>query len=1031
MSLLLKTIHTLYALLVAFFVAFVGGFILLFPQVHSPAKITQTCVLPETIHGNVEIVSSSIETAIDCRRQDVIVAENGKLTFIGATGETASPEVRVRSLTVANGGKVDVVAIQNAVTPTILFAGTVSMQDQTVSNSAKVSQEGNLVAFNAQVLSVNTNEEQPSDSSYIQLSNAYQSPEVLGESVNQVVEKVFNGFSLEEFVASALQCSQVSAIERENNDNCYSNNSQLIASTDNPTSLTVAAISQEAQTFSRVASNRDIAADVLGASGKIVNLGGVVNQSGQVTLRAEVTPQFYFEAPKHIQLEFEVKTVQDAFDGTTGMFLSEPVFTNGTDPVSVSTTIDYLPQNQSFKWRVRVVEVATGDRGEWVSFGENGEEEADFVVSSASALRLEAERYSLGTEDKITITVTALNENGQPDVDYGGVIRFRSDSTSADLPKTYRFTKADKGTKAFTASVKFYEPGVRYITAFDAVNSSLTSTAAFTVTQRETEYFVLTANNYSLYRGERATMMWSSRGMTQILLPNGESSDLAAGTFEVTPSEDEYVSVRAMTPEGVTVYAGANITVNNADVDPLTREDIDPALERQRRINRIATPEVQGVNTVGGIASELFPDYLPEVFNENTEIQTIDEPKVCPTIEYFSYDKPFIKGGTIVHFSWKVKDAEQVVIDAIPGNLSLQGHAAMSADETSTITLKAIAGTCHRTMSLPITVVSVYPWEATGAWIIGIISLETLGLVLVPLAAPGVKFNLFFGLASVVDRLMKRRKWGVIFDTNTRKPIAGVKVSVYSPDKKILYDYAMSDNYGGIYLKNVAPGKYRIELEKVGYTLGLGKVSKKSGKSRKVTGEKYFNAITSSLVTVTKDGLAQQYNFPMTENKKETKKLMYHVMLLLEELATVSLPLFTIIGGAYAVAITLLYPVTMNLMLLTMYLLIVLAKMLNYLFTRYTVGQVRTVTGIPVANVQIALYDRKSETLIARTTTDKSGRYVFFAAKGDYNIAVVDSNYRLVNKGRSKLGITVTNKEQTEDQISVGKNITVYPAMPL
>jgi 5-hydroxyisourate hydrolase-like protein (transthyretin family) len=1025
MSVLLKTINTLYALLVATLVAFVGGFIILFPQITSPDKISQTCVLPETVYGNVEIVSNVPNVNIDCRRQNITVAETGRVSFIGNSEDVVSPEVLVRSLTVVPGGNVDVVAIQNTITPTIMFAGTVSMQQQTVSESAKVSTMGRLLSVDSQVLGVNTNQSQQEESSYIQLSSMRPVSEVLGESVSLVPEEVFTSFSIEEFVATALHCSSQNELQKESEDLCYKNNSVLYSSTNDPSQFSLLASGQVSESVLVAENTDDISAQVLGASGKVVNLGGIVNQNGQVTLKAEVRPQFYFETPKNIQLEFEIKTIQEPFDATTGIFLSEQVVSNGVDPISVGTTIDYLPQNQAFKWRVRVIEVVSQERGDWVSFGENGEYDADFIVTSAVSLKLEAEKYSLGTEDKVTITVSALNKKGEIDPNYEGFVKFRSDSTSADLPKTYKFTRADKGQKQFTQKVKFYEPGVRYVTAYDAINSSLTNTIAFSVTQPDNEYFVLTSSQYSLLRGEKTTMMWSSRGMPQILLPNGETSNLATGTFEVNPEETQYVSIGAVTPEGTNVYAGARVDVNNADSENVTREDVDPVLFEQKRLNEIASPQVKGISTIGGISKDLFPEYIPDAMTANAEIPQIEQPNVCPIIESFTYDKPFIKNGTLVHFSWRVKDAEQVVIDVIPGNLSQEGHAAMTITETTTITLKAISGTCHRTMSLPVTIVSVFPWEATGAWIVGIISLETIGLFVVPLAAPGVKYNLFFGLASLLDRMMKRKKWGVVFDLTTQKTIAGVKVSLYSKDKKVLYDYSMTDNYGCVYLRNVAPGQYRIEFEKIGYEHGVAIPKKMKIK------DMYVNAITSSEITVTKEGLSSQYTFPMVESKKVTKQLWYHSLLLVEELANVSLPLLIIVGGFYAIAITILYPITMNLLLLSMYVLLVLAKLLNYMFTKYTVGTVRTVTGMPVANVQVALYDRKSDTLIAQTYTNKAGKYVFFVGKGDYKISITDPSYKLVNKGGAKSGVIVTNKEQTIDQVSVGKDIIVYPAMPL
>ncbi len=66
-----------------------------------------------------------------------------------------------------------------------------------------------------------------------------------------------------------------------------------------------------------------------------------------------------------------------------------------------------------------------------------------------------------------SITVTAVDADGNTVTDYAGTIRFSSTDDSADLPNDYSFLPSDQGTHAFNLSVKFVTPGNQTLTVTD------------------------------------------------------------------------------------------------------------------------------------------------------------------------------------------------------------------------------------------------------------------------------------------------------------------------------------------------------------------------------------------------------------------------------------------------------------------------------------------------------------------------------------------------------------------------------------
>jgi hypothetical protein len=81
-----------------------------------------------------------------------------------------------------------------------------------------------------------------------------------------------------------------------------------------------------------------------------------------------------------------------------------------------------------------------------------------------------------------SITVTALDAYGNTATGYRGAVHFRSSLAKTKLPPDYTFTAADGGVHTFTNGVTFTRRGNATLTVTDKANSSITGSAAVTVT---------------------------------------------------------------------------------------------------------------------------------------------------------------------------------------------------------------------------------------------------------------------------------------------------------------------------------------------------------------------------------------------------------------------------------------------------------------------------------------------------------------------------------------------------------------------
>jgi hypothetical protein len=211
-----------------------------------------------------------------------------------------------------------------------------------------------------------------------------------------------------------------------------------------------------------------------------IPVGGSTGEQ-TVNIKANISvPDASVSNPKQLKAQIEIANTNESFQvqGTTLVSTDEVTYTGGS-AASVTAAVTGLNLGETYKWRVRVLDVTQNTIGEWVDYGSNGSS-ADFVVTSTTSLTATVNKTTVNINEPVSITVNAYDNLNAISGTYNGTIDFTANpgaAISPDLPLSYVFTNPDNGTHTFNNGIIFYSPGVYSITVTDRNNPSLTATS--------------------------------------------------------------------------------------------------------------------------------------------------------------------------------------------------------------------------------------------------------------------------------------------------------------------------------------------------------------------------------------------------------------------------------------------------------------------------------------------------------------------------------------------------------------------------
>lgn len=740
--------------------------------------------------------------------------------------------------------------------------------------------------------------------------------------------------------------------------------------------------------------------DVLSVIENAIPVGGVINGT-TVTLKADAFDSGARSiSPKNLKIQVELKKVGQTYDGTTGLHDSNTIVFTGGAPVILSVTIPNLEMGASYKWRARTVNVDTGLTSDWQEYGNNPSNSADFTITTVASLELTLAPSNMELTDSSTLTVVAKNTLGEVDSSYRGTVTFSSTSGTAELPSSYTFTGADAGTHVFENALKFFEAGTFAVTVEDVVNPVLIDTKNITVNLPPVPFISLSVADDSIYLGQSTMLSWQSNFLTNLSIDNGIGSVEAFGTREITPPLGQTTyTIQGERQNGGVLTASVTISVIE-----YTGSGTPPPP---------ATAVVTSQPTVTVTPS---PTSTPTVTRRpRPQTQQIS----CPVIEVFAIDNRIIKKGNPTTVTWRVTNADKVVIDAFSASTSLSGTSSVVLEKSQAITLFATKGTCERKATKEIEVVSTYPWEGAGGMLIGLLALETIGMQIG--AAQG---NLWFALLGFIDKRKKRKPWGVVYDSVKKSLLPRVVVRLWNAETGKLADTVVTDA-NGIFKLTPKIGEYVIKVSLPGYSFPSKLVT--SG-----TDTGYTNIYFGEVIEVKEETQALMLSIPMDPEKGKAKKqVVKQALLFLEDVVALISPIILVAGFVYSVIVTIMFPLTINYIILALYALTFLIKIYVYITRPRLFGTVTGVDGKVMSGLEIGVFDAEFKNLVARTFTNKQGAYNFVVKNENYYIQLLDNNYKILSRGVGKDGLLSKKTQGNSGVKLIAEDLIVYPVQKL
>lgn len=254
--------------------------------------------------------------------------------------------------------------------------------------------------------------------------------------------------------------------------------------------------------------------------------------------------------------------------------------------------------------------------------------------------------------------------------------------------------------------------------------------------------------------------------------------------------------------------------------------------------------------------------------------------------------------------------------------------------------------------------------------------------VLPSVSSFGDLYSILLRLLSVAGGVKRKtKKWGVVYDSKTKRPIDPAYVTIENEQGKIMEERFtdMEGRFGFL----VPAGRYKIKASKTHYSF-----PSKLGRPKD---ELYDNLYYGDYLNIADHGVIN-VNIPLDPigfdwNEEIKKKIMNFS--LKKELVRKSIFPVLFYGGL--IASPLVYwaaPSLFNLLIIFFYVIILILRMLGFKEKNYGRIYDRN-TGKPIPFARLKVYLPESNQLIAQAVADITGRYyILVAAKGRYLIIV-------------------------------------------
>lgn len=349
----------------------------------------------------------------------------------------------------------------------------------------------------------------------------------------------------------------------------------------------------------------------------------------------------------------------------------------------------------------------------------------------------------------------------------------------------------------------------------------------------------------------------------------------------------------------------------------------------------------------------------------------------CPIFDTFTVSETLIKKGGEVSISWTTKNTEIVRITGFKEDFSPVDSVIFKPEITKEYSITADNGYCTAVKTVTVMVATELPWRNTIVVGSSMLAIEAV----IALQQPTIFGNIWLSLAGFISR-KKRQKWGVVYDSRTKKPLPRAVVRLIHINKEVA-DTVVSDATGSFRL-SPKQGVFTISVSLAGYTFPSTVITADNDGG-------FNNIYKGREIELTNASEGMLFSIPLdsvTLSDQERKRLQAQSMF------TKVIEFFSnalLLGGfAYGGYIAYIYPHKYNFIVLGVYVLLLLAKIVQLLPKKST-GSVKTTKGAAVAGLELGLFDPEFNTLLYRTFTSASGEYNFVVPNARYHLKLMDT----------------------------------------
>lgn len=282
---------------------------------------------------------------------------------------------------------------------------------------------------------------------------------------------------------------------------------------------------------------------------------------------------------------------------------------------------------------------------------------------------------------------------------------------------------------------------------------------------------------------------------------------------------------------------------------------------------------------------------------------------------------------------------------------------------------------------------------------------EAVARVLAPVAAvPVIGFwlkdlialllKLFLGILHFFGWRKERRRFGIVYDSVTKKPLERSIVRLYQVmnDNLVMKETEVTGT-SGEFAFLPASGRYKITVTRAGYVFPSAIV-----KARNRDGE-YLNLYHGEIFEI-QEGQEMEISVPMDQ---ETAKIDWKFRLkqILGQLWRVFGWLMLVVGVVFAVRSVLLNASILNVSVVVFYAGLIIWNLFNGIRVfRSTSVALDEESKRGLMGVSVAVYEVEFNRLVQRRVSDKKGRFLLLLPQGRYRLEISALGYEW-NKGLS------------------------------